>query len=421
MPRNVWILAGIALGVAIGFGVVGPVLPLFAASFGVNEFAAAAVVSAFALMRLLFAPAVGFLTDRLGHRVVLLSGVLIVAASSVGAGFAATYAQLIWLRGLGGIGSAMFSVSAMTVLLASVGADRRGRASALYQGGFLVGAVAGPAVGGLFAGISLRAPFFFYAGTLAVAAAVALGLQPVPGLIGGRRVPKSNEGSPLAPPEGGALAGADRTASASGPVAGPRPLRDVLRDRRYRAALLAALAQGWNTAGARSTLIPLFVAASLTADPARAALWAGLALSVAAGVQMTAIWPAGWVVDTYGRRVPMVGGALLAGVAMVSLPHSPTLALLTVLLVVYALGAALIGTAPSAAVGDAAGPGGTRAIALFSMAGDTGAVLGPLAAGYLAAHVSYVAAFSVGAALWGASALVSSLMRADRRRGGSLS
>ncbi|MDR1799410.1 MAG: hypothetical protein LBR19_05960, partial [Bifidobacteriaceae bacterium] len=65
MPRNVWVLSGISLSVAIGFGVVAPVLPMFAASFGVNELAAGAVISAFALMRLVFAPAVGWLDDRL--------------------------------------------------------------------------------------------------------------------------------------------------------------------------------------------------------------------------------------------------------------------------------------------------------------------------------------------------------------------
>jgi MFS family permease len=392
MPRNVWILTGIALGVAVGYGVVNPVLPVFAASFGVDEFAAAAVISAFALMRLVFAPAVGALADRWGHRAVLVAGVLIVAASSVGVGFAASYAQLLALRGLGGIGSAMFSVAAMTVLLASVEAGRRGRASALFQGGFLVGAVSGPAIGGLLAGISLRAPFFFYAATLAGAAAVALGLQPIPAA--------------------GPGAGGGQTASGG---VGAKPLRQVLRDRRYQAALLAHLAQGWNMNGARGALIPLFVAAYLVADPARAALGAGVALSVAAGVQMAVIWPAGWIVDRYGRRAPMVGGALLAGLALAALPASRSLAALSALLAVYALAAAVIGTAPTAAVGDAAGPGATRAIALYSMAGDAGAVVGPLAAGWLASQVSYPAAFAAGAGLWGVSALVSARMRPERR------
>jgi MFS family permease len=402
MPRNVWILSGIALGVAIGYGVVNPVLPVFAASFGVDEFAAAAVISAFALMRLVFAPVVGRLTDRWGHRAVLLSGILFVAASSIGVGFAASYGQLLALRGLGGIGSAMFSVSAMTVLLASVDSGRRGRASALYQGGFLVGAVSGPAIGGLFAAISLRAPFFFYAATLGLAAGIALGLEPI-----AQPAPNKSSRAPAGQPPG-------QAAAADNPAGQPKPLRQVLRHRGYRAALLAHLAQGWNMQGARGTVVPLFVAAYLAADAAQAVLWAGLALSLGAAVQMAAIWPAGWAVDKFGRRWPMVGGALLAGLAMAALPFSRTLAALSALLALYALGAALLGTAPAAVVGDVAGPGATRPVALFSMAGDAGAVLGPLAAGWLAAHVSYLAAFAVGAGLWGASALVSAFMRPER-------
>jgi hypothetical protein len=45
------------------------------------------------------------------------------------------------------------------------------------------------------------------------------------------------------------------------------------------------------------------------------------------------------------------------------------------------------------------------------MAGDTGAVLGPLAAGYLASQLSYAWAFAVGAGLWAVSALSSATMR----------
>ena len=53
-------------------------------------------------------------------------------------------------------------------------ADQRGRATGMWQSGFLVGAIAGPAIGGPLTDISLRAPFFVYAVTLAVAGSIAL-------------------------------------------------------------------------------------------------------------------------------------------------------------------------------------------------------------------------------------------------------
>ena len=60
----------------------------------------------------------------------------------------------------------MFSVSTQTLLLVSVRDDQRGRASGLFSGRFLVGGISGPAVGGLLAAWSLRAPFFVYGGML---------------------------------------------------------------------------------------------------------------------------------------------------------------------------------------------------------------------------------------------------------------
>src|SRR6478752_5951908 len=68
--------------VALGFGLVAPALPLFAREFGVGRAAAGAVVSAFALMRLVMAPFVGRLVNAFGERVLLAAGIGVVAVSS---------------------------------------------------------------------------------------------------------------------------------------------------------------------------------------------------------------------------------------------------------------------------------------------------------------------------------------------------
>src|SRR4051794_41971878 len=98
--------------VALGFGLVAPALPLFAREFGVGRAAAGAVVSAFALMRLVMAPFVGRLVNAVGERVLLAAGIGVVAVSSALAGLAQSYWQLLGLRGAGGGGSIMFRVSA---------------------------------------------------------------------------------------------------------------------------------------------------------------------------------------------------------------------------------------------------------------------------------------------------------------------
>jgi MFS family permease len=68
----------------------------------------------------------------------------------------------------------MFTVSAISLLLRVVDSDQRGRATGLWQSGFLLGAILGPAIGGPLTDISLRAPFFVYAVTLAAAGGIGL-------------------------------------------------------------------------------------------------------------------------------------------------------------------------------------------------------------------------------------------------------
>src|SRR6201988_728316 len=173
LPREAAILSAVSFTVALGYGIVAPGIPAFARQFGVGVAAAASVISAFTLMRVAFALPAGRLVDRFGSRRLMVIGIAVVAVSSVLAGFSRSFAQLLVLRGVGGLGSAMFSVSAQALLLASVPSGQRGRASGLYSGGFLLGGISGPAVGGLVAAWSLRAPFFIYGCLLVVPAILA--------------------------------------------------------------------------------------------------------------------------------------------------------------------------------------------------------------------------------------------------------
>ncbi|HVH23196.1 MAG TPA: MFS transporter, partial [Pseudonocardia sp.] len=249
LPREVHVLGLIAFCVAVGFGVLVPVLPVFARSFGVSNLQVGAVISAFALMRLVSSPACAKMIDLWGERIVMASGIFIVAISSGLAGISRSYVQLLVLRGVGGIGSAMFTVSAFTLLLTSVETGLRGRAAGFFQGGFLIGGMTGPAVGGLLSAISLTAPFFFYAGTLAVAGTVGLVMLRARG-----NRPDQADAVPVI------------------------PFRQVLRDVRYQAACFTNLAQGWTSFGVRSSLVPVLIVEVLN----RPTSWTGVAFACAA-------------------------------------------------------------------------------------------------------------------------------------------
>jgi len=373
LSRDVVVLGVIAFFVMVGFGVVVPVLPVYVRSFGVGNAEVGAVVSAFALLRFVSSPFCGRLIDWAGERAILSIGIGIVALSSGLVGIAQNYPQLLILRGIGGIGSAMFTVSAMTLLIGSTSTAMRARSIGFYQGGFLIGGMTGPALGGLLATISLSAPFFFYAGTLAVAGVVGiLLLRP-------RTVAPSTESG--------------TTVSI--------PFREVLRDRGFRAACVANFAQGWTSFGVRNSLVPVLIVEVLHGP----STWTGVAFAFSAVAQAIALAPAARFIDTVGRKPAIVGAFAIAAVTIAAVPFVTSFWALTALLCVYAVAAAFMGTAPAAAVGDVAGASGGRPVAVFSMFSDFGAIIGPLVAGFLADTVSYPVAFAVGAVFFlGASA-----------------
>ena len=349
MPREVLVLGVIAFCVAVGFGVLIPVLPVFARTFGVDNFAVGAVVSVFALMRLVTSPFCGRMINRAGERLILALGIFIVALSSGLAGISQSYTQLLILRGVGGFGSAMFTVSATTLLLTSVEAGCGVAPAASSKAGFLLGGMTGPAVGGFLSAISLTAPFFFYAGTLVVAGTVGLLLLSRPA---------------TGPP---ARRGLRRYRSAR-----------LLRDRRYHAACAANLAQGWTSFGVRMSLVPVLVVEVLH----RPTSWTGAAFACASVVPDVGGGAGGKVrghrratAGDHHRRAPWPPGIILA------VPFAPNIWLLIVALSSYGVASAFLGTAPAATVGDVAGTQSGTAVAIFSMCSDVGAIIGPLAAG----------------------------------------
>lgn len=382
LPRETFVLALVAFCVALGFGIVVPAVPLFALEFGVGTTAAGAVVSAFALMRLLSGLAGGRLVDRVGERVALLFGLGVVAVSSLLAGLAVSFPQLLVLRGVGGIGSAVFTIAATSLLLRVAAAAQRGQTQSVYRGGFLLGGIIGPAFGGAVLGISIRAPFFLYAFTLALAMVVAATLLP----------------KHVAPvPAQVALGVGEDDGLPEGVVPeSPRTTwRAALRNPAYQAALAGNFATGFSVLGVRSTVVPLLVVQDLDLGPG----WIGAAFTVAALVQAVLLLPAGRAVDQVGRRPTLVLGGLLTSASLIGLALADGPAGLMVAMVVFAGGAALLGVAPAAIVGDVVeGKGGT-AVAVWQMASDLGSVLGPLAAGLLIDRASFDTALVLSASV----------------------
>ncbi|SEP71325.1 MFS transporter [Arthrobacter sp. OV608] len=365
LPRDVKVMLAAAFLIALGFGLVAPVLPQFARTFGVGNTEASVIVAIFAFMRLVFAPAGGSLIGKLGERPVYVAGLLIVAGSTAACAFAQDYWQLLLFRGLGGAGSVMFTVASMALVIRLAPPESRGRVSGAYASAFLVGSVCGPIMGGLLAGFGLRVPFLAYAAALIVAAVVVqtqLSHQRRGSADAQQRAPEMNFGQALA-------TGA------------------------YRAALTSSFANGWGTFGVRMATVPLLAAAVFGAGPEAA----GLALAVFAAGNAAALTFSGRLADSMGRRPMMIAGLLVAGAATAAIGFADQLGWFLAASAVAGVGSGLFGPAQQAAVADVIGNerSGGKVLAVYQMVSDVGAIVGPIVAGLLADRLGYGWAFGV--------------------------
>ena len=358
IPSEIKVLIGAAFVIAIGFGLISPVLPAYARTFDVGVAAASVVVSAFAFFRLVFAPAGGALVARLGERPVYLTGLLVVAASSLATAFAQSYWQLLVFRGLGGLGSTMFTVSAMALLVRLAPPSIRGRVSSAYASSFLVGGMLGPVLGGLLASFGLRLPFIVYAGALVVAVVV----------VGTR------------------LSGARLRPSPDQPQRPPMLVGEALGHPAFRAALASGFANGWCNFGVRVAVLPQF-AITVYDRP-----WvAGAALGVAAVGTALTLQVAGRIADTVGRRPLVITGLAVTALGFGLLGLAGDLVVLLVLSAVSGLGAGLVNPGQQAAVADVVGNdrSGGKVLAAFQMAQDSGAIVGPILVGVIADQAGF--------------------------------
>ena len=385
LPREVYVLSVVAFFVALGYGMIIPAIPLFAKTFEVNNAQIGAIISAFALARFAMGLPAGKLIDIFGERRVQTTGLLIVAISTFASGLANSYWQLLTYRALGGIGSVMFSVSASSLLMRSVDDSIRGRAQSTFNGGFLIGGIAGPAVGGILSVISLRLPFFVYAFTLVCAAFVTSFF------LSEKRLGKSirNKQDPE-----------DRIL-----------LKDALKSYPYLAAMAISFLTNWVLFGLRNSVLPLFAEEKLGVSTTTL----GLGFTLSAFVQGIALVYVGKLSDFRGRKFALMIGSftLLTGVATIIISTNWWYYLLA--MVLFGIGGAFEGTGASAVVGDLFGGKGGRVIALFQMAGDFGNIISPVLLGWLVDSHSYRPAFIATAAVFSITLLLSARIPETRK------
>ena len=170
----------------MGFGIVIPLLPIYAEQMNATPFTAGALIGVYSLMQLVFAPVWGRISDDIGRRPVLLMCLAGSAMSYLLLAAAWRLEVLFLARVLAGVAGASIPV-AQAYIADVTGPAERARGMGLIGVAFGLGMVIGPALGGGLSLLGPRVPEGFAAGLCLANVLVAVYRLPesLPGSVRG--------------------------------------------------------------------------------------------------------------------------------------------------------------------------------------------------------------------------------------------
>ncbi len=367
MNRNLLTSAYLpALLYETGLGAVTPVIALVASGLGARLDQAALVVALVGLGQILGDVPAGALAARIGDRRAMLVAAVVACVALTGGALAPTLPVLAAAVLVLGAASAVFHLARQAYLTEVVPVVNRARALSTLGGVSRIGIFLGPFLGAAVLHVGdLRSVFWLAVGTTLVAALVV---------------------------------GLARDVDDRGRVPRGRPTVPTTTLVRRHARLLATLGLAVVLVGAvrsaRGVVLPLW-SEHLGLAPATTSLVFGLS----GAVDMLLFYPAGKVMDRYGRLWVAIPSMVVLGGAIAALPLATTVPALAVVAMVMGLGNG-IGSGILMTLGADVAPPDARAqfLGVWRVFQDSGAAAGPLvvsavaAAGSLAAGVVTIGA-----------------------------
>jgi MFS family permease len=297
----------------MGVGAMLPLVPVSARDQGASLAVAGFVAALLPLGKILANVPAGLLTARLGDSLAMLVAGMVAAAAFAGAAVAPGLPVLAICVLAVGAASSVFYLARHSYLTEVTPPFRRARVLSTLAGVHRIGLFVGPFIGAfLVHGSSVRAAYWFAAGT-AVSAVVVLAAAEL-----GSGATRSRPRQRLA---------------ASGSRSGPRLRTVLLEHRKLFATLGVAVLLVGAARGARQTVLPLWMEHQ-DFDPAVISIIFG----VAAGVDMMLFYPAGKVMDQFGRLWIGLPSMAVMAAGMAVLPFADSVPLVAVSAVALGLG-----------------------------------------------------------------------------------
>jgi len=366
----------------LGFQLLLPVVPLYAATLGAREAHVGFIMGSFALAAMVPRPLAGDLADRIGRRPLVLLGTAIFMLAPVGYALVGGIPALLVVRLFHGTGMG-FGPTAATVMATDLTpAARRGAAMGVYGLASAVALAVGPYAGGeLVPRLGFTRTFLVATAIEAVALALAWTL-----------------------PE---------TRPAAGPTPAPLPAPAGARDRApgalvrfwrrwfstaavYPSALVLALYVSY---GGLAALLPLFAERRQLGNP-------GLFYTVYALVSLAVRSPAGRLSDRLGRRAVIAPALGISAASLTVLAVAGSQRAFLGAAALYGVGFGAAQPALLAMTADRAAPEERgRAMGTLYTAWELGISGGSMLLGLCATTLGYTATWGTASAIAGVGAL----------------
>ncbi|MFB6196425.1 MAG: MFS transporter [Haloplanus sp.] len=159
---TLYVILSCSLMGVMGVSLVSPVLPDLRPVFGVSDAQVGLVITAYTFPGIFVTPFVGLVADRFGRRRVVVPLLFLFAVAGAGVAFARTFAEVIALRFLQGVGASALITLAVTLIGDVYDGRRRDAVMGLNGSTIGSGAAFYPLIGGALAGIRWNAPFLFF-------------------------------------------------------------------------------------------------------------------------------------------------------------------------------------------------------------------------------------------------------------------
>jgi multidrug resistance protein len=354
----------------VGFGIVIPLLPYYAETYGANGAMVGMLVASFSLMQFLFTPIWGRLSDRIGRRPVLLGSLVVTGISYIVFAHADSLAVLFASRVLAGIAGAAIS-TAHAYVADTTEPSRRTQGMGLIYAAFGAGFIFGPAIGGTLSRFGYSVPGYAAAGLAFLSATLALGLLPESLTPEARRAAATKLRTRLS------FASVLRR-----PVVGPAMALFFVSTLCF-AAMEATFAiygeQKFRLGPQEVGYLMAFV---------------GVVASVLQGGIVGAL------ARRFGEGVLVRTGFMTMGIGLVAMGIAPVFALLVLAMGVVAIGSSLSGPSLAGLVSFAAGSEEQGAVlGVYSSMGSLARAIGPLLGGLAFDHIAYSSPMWLGGAV----------------------